>query len=154
MTRRFDAVPERVFDAWVDPRLTRLWLFTSPGSETNVTTLDARTGGKWSISDTRDGTQYTALGEYLEVDRPRKLVFTFGMPQFGPGIDTITIELEAAGSGTLMTFTQAGVDIAREVAETPEGQMGDTETGWHYMFLGLAEVSQGRVPVVPPQSHV
>lgn len=31
MTRRFDASPERVFDAWLDPQATREWLFASGG---------------------------------------------------------------------------------------------------------------------------
>jgi uncharacterized protein YndB with AHSA1/START domain len=154
MTRRFDVPPEKVFDAWTDSRLTRLWLFTSIQSEKNVTEIDVRVGGKWKMTDTRGGTDYTAVGEYLEVDRPRKLVFTFGMPQFGPNFDTITVELEAVGAGTLMTFIQSGKDIAEEVAKVPAGEMGGSETGWHYMFLGLAEIVQNRIPIPPPMPHV
>src|ERR1700722_6413121 len=64
--RRFNAAPERVFDAWLDPMRARRWLFTSPTSERNITELDVRVGGKWSITDRRDGVDYTGLGEYIE----------------------------------------------------------------------------------------
>ncbi|WP_203246590.1 SRPBCC family protein [Sporosarcina beigongshangi] len=32
--------------------------------------------------DRRDGKDYRAIWEYLEIDLPKKLVFTFKMPQF------------------------------------------------------------------------
>ena len=65
LVRHFDASPERVFDAWLDPQVTGKWLFTSPTSETHSTLIDARVGGAWAITDRRDGTTYTAVGTYL-----------------------------------------------------------------------------------------
>ena len=73
MQRRFDASPERLFDAWTDPHLAAAWLFTTPGSESHHAALDVRVGGKWEITDRRDGADYRALGEYLEVERPGRL---------------------------------------------------------------------------------
>src|ERR687890_430268 len=73
ITRRFEASPERVFDAWIDPQTARKWLFTSPSSETNSTEMDARVGGTWKITDRRGGTDYTGVGEYVEIDRPHRL---------------------------------------------------------------------------------
>ena len=55
ITRRFEAAPERVFDAWLNPDTARKWLFTSPTSEKNDTEIDARVGGKWTITDRREG---------------------------------------------------------------------------------------------------
>src|SRR5579872_1248368 len=106
MTRRFDASPERLFDAWTDPRLAHAWLFTGPESESHSAEMDLRVGGQWKVCDRRGGTDYTAIGEYLEVDRPRRLVFTFGMPQFSPAFGRVTVEIEPDGQGSLMTFTQ------------------------------------------------
>lgn len=72
MTRRFDAAPERVFDAWLDPQMASKWLFTSPESEKYEAQIDARIGGRYTITDRRGGKEYTGVGEYLEIDRPRR----------------------------------------------------------------------------------
>lgn len=145
MTRRFEVAPDALFDAWTDPALTRQWLFTSPTSQ-NDTKLDLRVGGKWRIADIREGVTYVATGEYIEVERPSRLAFTFSMPQFSPGSDTITVEIAAEGAGCVMTFTQRGIDVAKEIAATPEGEMSGSEHGWMLMFVGLKDlVETGKV---------
>lgn len=140
LRRWFAASPERVFDAWVNANIAATWLFTGPTSESHTTEIDARVGGAWQITDRREGVADTALGEYLEVDRPRRLVFTFAMPQFTPNRDTITVELEPDGNGCVMTFTQEGIDIAAELRDLPTGERGDSESGWGPMFDRLAAV--------------
>jgi uncharacterized protein YndB with AHSA1/START domain len=64
------------------------WLFTSEVSdiEAKVVKNDVRVGGTWLIKDRRNGQDYVGDGEYLEIDRPRCLVFTFRMAQFSPTI--------------------------------------------------------------------
>src|SRR5215470_16592533 len=109
MTRHFDVSPERVFDAWVNPETVRKWLFTSPTDEAYSAELDVQVGGKYRITARRGGMDYTAVGEYLEIDRPRRLVFTFGMPQFSPDFARLTIEFVPSGIGCLMIFTQEGL---------------------------------------------
>src|SRR5690349_17749924 len=108
MQRRFAASPERLFDAWVNPETARKWLFTTPTDEAYSAALDVRVGGKWTIMARRAGTDYTAIGEYLEIERPRRLVFTFAMPQFSPEYNRLTIEIVADGSGSLLTLTHEG----------------------------------------------
>ena len=134
VARRFDASPGRVFDAWLDPDTASRWLFTSPTSETHSTELDARVGGKWRISDRRGGVDYMALGEYLEIDRPRRLVFSFGMPQFSPLFSRVCVAIEPDGSGCILTLTQEGV-----AASDREG----LELGWGDMFDQLAAALAG-----------
>jgi uncharacterized protein YndB with AHSA1/START domain/catechol 2,3-dioxygenase-like lactoylglutathione lyase family enzyme len=128
ITRRFDASAERVFDAWINPQTASKWLFTSATSESNKTEIDARVGGKWMISDRRDGTAYTGIGEYLEIDRPRRLVFTFGMPQFSAYFSRVVIEVAPDGRGCVLTLTQEGVLVDHEKG---------TENGWGKMFDSL-----------------
>ncbi len=125
ITRRFAASAERVFDAWVDPRVACKWLFTSTTSEANSTAIDARVGGSWTITDRRDGTDYTGSGVFLEVDRPRRLVFTFGMPQFSPDFNRVIVEIVQDGDGCVLTLTQEGV--------LPAGE-APARDGWGKMF--------------------
>jgi len=132
IVRRFDATPERVFDAWIDPGRAGRWLFTTPASERHSTDLDVRVGGKWTIVDRRDGVDYTALGEYLEIDRPRRLVFSFGMPQFSPLSCSVTVEIVPDGDGCILILSQ--LDVA-------PAALKPTEAGWADMFDALAATS-------------
>jgi uncharacterized protein YndB with AHSA1/START domain len=134
LTRRLDAAPERVFDAWLDPQIANRWLFTSQASQANDTQIDARVGGKWRISDCRGGVDYVGLGEYLEIDRPRRLIFTFGMPQFSPAFNRVTVEIEPDGTGCVLTLTHEGV---------PESDKAGLEMGWGEMFDHLTTVLAG-----------
>jgi len=93
------------------------------------TELDARVGGKWTITDRRDGTNYTAIGEYLEINPPRRLVFSFGMPQFSPDFGRVVVEITRDGDGCILTLTQEGV---------PAADQKPLEEGWGKMFDGLA----------------
>jgi uncharacterized protein YndB with AHSA1/START domain len=131
ISRRFEASAERVFDAWLKPETAAKWLFTTPGSESHSTELDARVGGKWTIIDTREGVAYTALGEYLEIDRPRRLVFSFGMPQFSPGFNRVIVEIAPEGEGCILTLTQENL---------PQMAVEGLTHGWNAMFDGLAGV--------------
>jgi uncharacterized protein YndB with AHSA1/START domain len=139
LTRRFDASAERVFAAWLDPALVSQWLFTTPMDEAYTAELDPRAGGQWRITARRGGDDYTASGEYLEIDPPRRLVFTFAMLQFSPNSDRITIEVAPSGTGCMLTLTQEGIDIAAEVVHVPAGAQGGTEMGWNDMFDRLTQ---------------
>jgi uncharacterized protein YndB with AHSA1/START domain len=129
LTHRFDFPPERVFDAWVNPSTAAKWLFTTPTSESHETQIDARVGGRWTIVDRRAGTDYKAIGEYLEVDRPRRLAFTFGMPQFSAEFARVTVEIEPAGTGCVLTLTHERL---------PWAAISETEKGWAAMLDRLA----------------
>ncbi|HEV2362806.1 MAG TPA: SRPBCC domain-containing protein [Caulobacteraceae bacterium] len=131
LTRHFSASPERVFDAWLNPETARGWLFTTPASQSHSTEIDARVGGAWRIADRREGVDFVALGEYLEIDRPGLLVFTFGMPQFSPEFCRVTVEIESDGAGCRLTLTQKPV---------PADARPGLEEGWSTMFDKLAEV--------------
>lgn len=135
ITRRFAASPDLVFDAWLDPAVVSRWLFTGPTSQAHTAQLDPRVGGRWTIVDKRDGVEYTAVGEYRLIDRPYRLVFSFGMPQFSPESAEVTVEIVADGDGALMTLTQ---DRMEPDAVEP------TRQGWQVMFEGLeAQLAAG-----------
>jgi uncharacterized protein YndB with AHSA1/START domain len=133
ITRRFDASPERVFDAFLDPTLARLWLFTSP--ETDIAArrveIDARVGGKWLMTNPCEGMVIEGIGEYIEIDRPRRLVFTFAIPMFGPHVDRIAVEIASDGSGCILSLTHE---------QLPPVYHSATESGWGKMFRRLDDI--------------
>ncbi len=124
VSREYPYPAERVFDAWLTPEITRRWLFTTDDSEIIRCEIDARVGGKFEIVDKRDSGEFKGeirhVGEYLEITRPHRLVFTFGVPQFDPAMSRVEIDIVAKGSGCKLTLTHFGVP-AEWQAPTNEG---------------------------------
>ena len=82
ISRRFDFPMERVFDARLDPVRAGKFLFATPTGTMVRAEIDARVGGAFNFTDRRDGEDVEHVGTYLEIDRPRRLVFTFGVPKY------------------------------------------------------------------------
>src|SRR5436305_1640119 len=66
--RRFNASPERIFDAWLDPVQAGKWLFATPSGKMVRVEIDARIGGLFTIVERRDGEDVKHTGEYIEMD--------------------------------------------------------------------------------------
>lgn len=97
--RRIAASPEQVFDAWLDPRGVGEWLFATPGGVMERIEVDPRVGGRFLIAERRGAELAEHFGEYLEIDRPRRLVFTFAaVPDSGYTRVAIAIEPDGDGS--------------------------------------------------------
>nr|AYM52442.1 hypothetical protein [Corallococcus sp.] len=106
ITHRFKASAERVFDAWLDPQKARHWFFVSkPDVPLVRAEVDARVGGRFCFSDLRDGVEVEHVGEYLELDRPRRLVFTLSLPSFSKDSDLVTVDIVPQGTGCELTLT-------------------------------------------------
>ncbi|HEY0650760.1 SRPBCC domain-containing protein [Phenylobacterium sp.] len=98
VTHSFGHPPERVFDAWLDPAVARRFLFATPSGEMIKAEIDARVGGRFTFVDRRpDMGDVEHVGEYLTIDRPRRLVFTFGVPKFDPGLTEVEVEITPTG---------------------------------------------------------
>jgi uncharacterized protein YndB with AHSA1/START domain len=129
VTRHFSEAPERVFDAWLDPLIAGKWLFATPQGRMVRVEIDARIGGSFILVDRRDGEDVEHTGEYLEIDRPRRLSFTFAVPKFSSESTRVTIDIVASEAGCELTLAHEGV--------LPE-YAGRTETGWSGILDGLA----------------
>ncbi|HEY9724665.1 MAG TPA: SRPBCC family protein [Oscillatoriaceae cyanobacterium] len=135
VTRHFEASPERVFDAWLDPQKIAVWLVgpakAIAGIQDEVLHIevDARVGGRFSFLVRRNGTEIDHAGEYLEFDPPRRLVFTWGIAKFSGEPSKVSVELIPAGTGTLLTLTATGV--------APDYQ-ARTEQGWTTILGAIA----------------
>lgn len=131
VTRRYDAPPEAVFDAWLDPARARKFLFATPSGEMVRVEIDGRAGGAFVITERRDGEDIEHAGEYLEVERPRRIAFVFAVPKFSTERTHVTIDIVPTGDdGAELTLTHEGV---------LEGWEEKTREGWGLMLEGLAE---------------
>jgi len=126
VSRRFEVAPERVFDAWLDPRSAGKWLFATPEGQMVRVEIDARVGGAFSFIDRRNGEDIEHVGEYLEIERPRRLAFSFRVPMFSDEATPIRIDIAPAAFGCELTLLHEGV-FPEYAARTEEGWKGILE---------------------------
>ncbi len=107
VTQRFDASAERVFDAWLDPDMLGRWMFGRALREEEVVriALDARVGGRFSFVVRRKGQEIDHVGRYLELDRPRRLVFTWAVAPEPEDPSRVVVEIAAVERGCELTLT-------------------------------------------------
>ncbi|WP_199096199.1 SRPBCC domain-containing protein [Dyella sp. ASV21] len=141
LRRHFDASAERVFDAWLDPATAGRWLFSAPNGEMINVDIDARPGGRFRFVDRRDGEDVDHVGQYLEIDRPRRLVFTFGVPKYADATTRVSIDIVPAGTGCNLTLVHE--EVLPEWADA-------TARGWTDI-LGQLE---SNVLVQPPRQRL
>jgi uncharacterized protein YndB with AHSA1/START domain/predicted SnoaL-like aldol condensation-catalyzing enzyme len=131
VTHRFSASPERVFDAFLDPAKAGKFMFATPTGQMVKVEIDARVGGKFAFVDRRDGEDVAHVGEYLVIDRPRRLVFTLAVEKYSQEIDQVEISIVPHGRGCDLTLTH-GMSAAWK------DRKGDIERGWSDILDGLA----------------
>lgn len=107
--RLIAAPPERVFDLWTDPdQLVKWW--GPDGVDIPDHDLDVRPGGHWRTTmHLPDGSRQTVSGIYRQIERPRRLVFTWGwLDENGKrGHETeVTVTFESAPGGTRLRLVQ------------------------------------------------
>ena len=107
VVRRHMAVPrERVFEAWLDSESLAHWM--RPGNFTHATvTVDPRVGGGFRIvmEGRTDGGDYEHRGEYLTIEPPSLLSFTWISNATDHKPTVVTIEFHERGTGTELVLT-------------------------------------------------
>lgn len=129
VTRVFDAPPEVVFRAWTErDQVVRWWGPT--GFTTTIQTMDVRPGGVWRfVMHGPDGVDYDNKVVYIEVESPRRLVYSHGSgDEPGPADFLSTITFEAQGSKQTAVVMQA-VFPSAEAREQAVRDYGAIEGG-------------------------
>ena len=132
---RIAASPETIFPFFTDPQKMTKWKGTSAD-------LDPTAGGGYRV-DVRPGA--IAVGKYVEIDPPRRIVFTWGWegdPNVPPGSSRVEITLTPEGDGTLVTLTHSGL---------PGTEAGAAHAdGWEHFLPRLATAAEGGDPGPDP----
>ena len=113
-TLAIDASPETVWEFLVDPEKLMRWKGINADLETQP-------GGIFRC-EVIPG--HIARGEYVEIDKPNKLVFTWGWDgseDVPPGSSTIVIELATDGDGTSLRFVHKDLPSAEAIASHAHG---------------------------------
>ncbi|MDP9307341.1 MAG: SRPBCC domain-containing protein [Actinomycetota bacterium] len=133
------ASPETEWQFLVDPEKSlRWWGLTA--------SFDPRPGGEYRIQVIPG---HTAGGEFVEVDPPRRLVYTWGWEEgedgpnaVPPGSSTVEIELVPTGDGTTLRFLHRDLPSVKSVESHGHG--------WDHYLERLAIAAPGGDPGPDP----
>ena len=134
---RIDAPPEVVFPYFTDPARMVDWMGVAA-------LLDPRPGGALRLEvNGRD----VVVGDYVELEPPRRVVFTWGFdgatPMVGAGSTRVEVTLEPDGDGTLLVLRHHGL--------ATEGPSRDAhEQGWTHYLARLVRAAAGDPPGPDP----
>ena len=121
IVRILPALPKEVFEAWTDPAAVGIWMCPETITKTKAQ-LDVRVGGQYTIA--MYGMDYNIVhtGEYVEVDPPRRLAFTWVSSETDGQSTLVTIELRPhGGEETELTLTHEKLPHGQAVASHTRG---------------------------------
>jgi uncharacterized protein YndB with AHSA1/START domain len=128
---QIQAPPDEVFAYLVDPERYVQWM----GAEAR---LEPRPGGTYWVRMPHD---VIAVGEFVTVEPPRRVVFTWGWDgdhRVPAGSTTVEITLHELEGATLVRLRHSGL---------PDEGAGDAHTeGWHKYLGRLAVLAAGGDP--------
>jgi uncharacterized protein YndB with AHSA1/START domain len=131
--REIAASPKDLFDAWLDP--AKLAIFMRPSDiKRSVVKVDPRVGGAFEVLMHASSGPIPHTGTYREIDRPRRLVFTWNSDHAGNIDSIVTVEFRPVGNATEIVLTHEGLPSKDEVD-------GHTK-GWT-SILGLLDQAYG-----------
>ena len=106
--REIAAPAEVLFDAWLDAQSLGSWLKPSGIRETRAET-DPRVGGSFRIVMVNDESSIEHTGNYREIDRPHRLVFTWSSPSTNFRDSIVTVTFEPSANSTVVEIHQVGL---------------------------------------------
>jgi uncharacterized protein YndB with AHSA1/START domain len=135
--REIAAPAEDLFDAWLDAQSLGSWLRPAGIRETRAET-DPRVGGTFRIVMVDDESSIVHTGAYREIDRPRRLVFTWSSPAtwFRDSIVTVTFQA-SPNSSTVVEIHQVGL--------SDEEARASHHAGWSDALRELGRITHSKM---------
>ena len=133
LTHVLPAAPDRVFDAWTREEHRLRWACPK-GATLLSAESDLRVGGLHRLCMDVGGVPHTAYGVYREIDRPRRLVYTWDWEEEDQrmGETLVTVEFVPVEGGTEVRLVHSGFPA-------PESRDGHGE-GWASCLERLEEL--------------
>jgi uncharacterized protein YndB with AHSA1/START domain len=127
--RTYDAAPERVFNAFADHEAKGRWFVGPDDWSQDDHEFDFRVGGRERLAGgPPEGPVHSFDALYWDIVPNERIVYTYDMhlDDRRMSVSLATIELEPAGSGTRLTFTEQGVflDGLDDGTQREEGTRG------------------------------
>ncbi len=125
----FPHPPAKLWQAWTDPAIARLWFGSDPNGKVLDAKFDVQVNGTFAVTfSNSDGTEFTCQGQYKEVIPNQRLVFTWGWINPLESTELISLQFTPSEQGTVMMFEQSNID---------PNTSHNYEEGWRSTFQKL-----------------
>lgn len=138
LAETYPVAPELVWRAWTDPAILSRWYGCQPDQLWRLHEWEPHVGGPLHVSmtfddpDGGDPVEYAVRGEFVVVDRPHRLAYTFGDGQW------IDVSIEASpdvSTSTVVTVRHHGLPPD---GPGPTEMAGILTAGWSASLAQLA----------------
>lgn len=120
---RYDHKPERIYDAFLNVEQARKFMFASQKGNMIKAEVQPFVGGAFLFVDAREVGEIEHHGVWLELERPKKLSFTFSLQKDAPG-DLVEIQIKPRPKGSEIMLTHEVADrFAKQKDKIAEGWM-------------------------------
>jgi len=134
--RSYAASAEEVFDAWTSPEVMRRWLHPFVEWDTPEAESDLRVGGGVRVVMRRpDGTEVESRGEYVSIERPRRLVMTWTFDDEPSNEQLIELSFSESEGTTTVVMVNSGIST--------DGRRDRQDEGWRGCLERLDELLSG-----------
>ena len=135
--RVLPAPPDVVYDEWLDPVGMAEWMCPRPARAVKIL-LEPSVGGTLRIDIEDGGSSLYVSGRYVELDRPRRLRFTWSCSDWADPTaqSVVTVTLEGHGTDeTMMTIEHELLPLER---------LDDHGNGWTAIAAQLGDALAAR----------
>lgn len=124
--RWIDATPEFLFDAWTEPESLMQW-WGPENAECPEAHMDLQPGGLYRIANAfPNGNVVWINGEFLEIQRPEKLVYTWrvGEAEANSFLEKVTVFFQPVNGGTEIHIIHEGLRNQKILESHQHGWVG------------------------------
>lgn len=119
LRKQLDASVEEVFDAWTSAESLTEFMRPAEFVQRCEVEVDVRVGGKYRIDMIGVSSVAKHHGEYLVIDRPKKISFTWISPNTDNRPSVVTIELTPRGPQKCeLVLTHSGLPVQQVQGHT------------------------------------
>jgi uncharacterized protein YndB with AHSA1/START domain len=139
--------PDRLFRALTDPSEVTKWWGAEGVYRTERFEADLRPGGKWKsviaapegaeMSDARTTEPQTVGGEYIVVDQPHALEFTWSPSWDGFAVTRVRYDIKPSATGSTLTVVHSGFAPESQMAKS-HGEGWVRVLGWLSSYVSAA----------------
>ena len=131
VNRRINAPAQKVFDAWLDPKMLARFMIPGEGGRVPKAETDPKVGGRFHIVMTSGDKEIPHEGSYRTINPHTQIVFSWESPFSADG-SMVTLNFKPAGANA------TDLELVHEKFANEQSRDGHTG-GWTAILAKLAE---------------